>query len=66
VQTVKSGLVQGGAIDMHNQGRMIYWSDIALWTINRMSLVTGESEVNNLKLLMLEVKIKVFFKNSKS
>ena len=46
VQTVKSGLVQGGAVDIHHQGRMIYWSDNALWTINRMSLVTGESEVH--------------------
>lgn len=46
VKTLKSDLVQGGAIDVHHQGRMIYWSDIAVWTINRMSLVTGESEVN--------------------
>lgn len=46
VKTVKSDLVQGGAIDIDHRERMIYWSDIALWTINRMSLVTGESEVN--------------------
>ena len=46
VKTVKSGLVQGGAIDIDHRERMIYWSDIDLWTINRMSLVTGETEVN--------------------
>ena len=46
VKTLKSDVVQGGAIDVHYWGKMIYWSDIALWTINRMSLVTGETEVN--------------------
>ena len=44
--TLKSDVVQGGAIDIHHRGRMIYWSDNALWTINRMSLDTGVSEVN--------------------
>lgn len=48
IQTLKSDVVQGGAVDVHNQGRMIYWSDIALWTINRMSLDTRMTEVNNL------------------
>ena len=48
VKTVKSDLVQGGAIDRDHRGRMIYWSDVAVWTINRMSLVTGESEVNKI------------------
>ena len=46
VKTLKSDLVQGGAIDVHYWGRMIYWSDISQWTINRMSLVTGETEVS--------------------
>ena len=46
VKTVKSDVVQGGAIAIHHRGRMIYWSDNDLWAIFGMSLVTGESKVN--------------------
>ena len=54
VKTVRSDLIQGGAIDIHYRGRMIYWSDNSLWTLNRMSLTSGEKEVITL-LLMLNV-----------
>ncbi|KAJ7377404.1 Low-density lipoprotein receptor- protein 6 [Desmophyllum pertusum] len=45
VKTVRSDIIQGGAIDIDHRERMIYWSDNALWTISRMSLVTGDTEV---------------------
>ena len=45
IQTVKTGLVQAGAIDIDHRNRMIYWSDNSLWTINRMNLKTSETEV---------------------
>ena len=47
VRTVKTGLADAGAIDIDHRERMIYWSDHAQWTINRMSLVSGETEVKN-------------------
>ena len=46
VKTVRSDLGQGGAIDIDHRGRTIYWSDNARWTLNRMSLTSGETEVN--------------------
>ena len=45
VKTVKTGLADAGAIDIDHRERMIFWSDHEQWTINRMSLVTGETEV---------------------
>ena len=45
VKTVRDDLIKGGAIDLDHRERMVFWSDNALWTLNRMSLVTGESEV---------------------
>jgi len=48
MQTVKTGLVKAGAIDVHYRERMIYWSDNVLWTINRMNLDTGKTEVKML------------------
>ena len=45
VKTVKTGLVDAGAIDIDLRERIIFWSDHAQWTINRMSLDTGEVEV---------------------
>jgi len=45
IETVKTGLIQVGAIDIHNRERMIYWSDHALRTINRMNANTGSAEV---------------------
>lgn len=45
VKTVKTGISDGGAIDIHFAEKVIFWSDNAEWTINRMSLVTGRTEV---------------------
>ena len=45
VTTVKTGLADAGAIDIDHRERMIFWSDHAQWTINSMSLVTGETQV---------------------
>lgn len=45
VKTLKTGLADAGAIDIDHRERMIFWSDHQQWTINRMSLVTGETEV---------------------
>ena len=42
---MRDDLIKGGAIDLDHRERMVFWSDNALWTLNRMSLVTGESEV---------------------
>ena len=45
VKTVKTGLADAGAIDIDHRERMLFWSDHAQWTINRMNLVTGETKV---------------------
>ena len=45
VKKVKTGLADARAIDIDHRERMIYWSDHEQWTINRMSLVTGDTEV---------------------
>ena len=45
VKTAKTGLTDAGAIDIDHRERMIYWSDHAQWTINRMSLLNGDMEV---------------------
>ncbi|PFX27283.1 Low-density lipoprotein receptor-related protein 6 [Stylophora pistillata] len=45
IKTVRSDLILGGAIDIDYRGRMIYWSDNSLWTLNRMSLTSGEKEI---------------------
>ena len=44
-KTVKTDIVGGAALDIDHRERMIYWSDTSLWTINRMSLTSGEAEV---------------------
>lgn len=49
VKTVKTGLAKVGAIDIDHRERMIYWSDHLQYTISRMSLVTGETEVSSYK-----------------
>ena len=49
VKTVKTGLDKVGAIDIDRRERMIYWSDLVQYTINRMSLVTGDTEVSSNK-----------------
>ena len=53
VKTLKSDLVQGGAIDVDYWERMIYWSDKALRTLNRMSLVTGKTEVKTCRCQLI-------------
>ena len=55
MQTVKTGLVEAGAIDIDYRERMIYWSDNALWTINRMNLDTLKTEVIKVENNVLEV-----------
>lgn len=55
MQTVKTGLVEAGAIDIDYRERTIYWSDNALWTINRMNLDTLKTEVIKVENNVLEV-----------
>ena len=55
MQTVKTGLVEAGAIDIDYRERMIYWSDNALWTINRMNLDTLKTEVIKVENNVLEI-----------
>ena len=57
MQTVKTGLVEAGAIDIDYRERMIYWSDNALWTINRMNLDTLKTEVIKVENNVLEVNV---------
>ena len=50
VKTLKTGLADVGAIDMDARNRIIYYSDLEQWTINRMNLATGEIEVTSAML----------------
>ena len=40
-----SGIVEGVAIDIDVRNRMVYWSDISAWTINRLNVTSGEVKI---------------------